>query len=94
MALIKKETVAQFADIASEWLEDGSNFKDGLPRNLSDIESGADAWLVAHRSGILEICYGNTAKDLPGIEGCHDTHIKTALEKIFPNAIFKDRYDY
>lgn len=94
MALIGNEFIEQFKGLAADWLADGSKFKDGKSRELSDIKTGADAWHIASRAGITDICYGNTAKDLPGIPDCHDAHIKTALAKVFPNAEFADKYSY
>ena len=87
MVLINDEYIDQFRTLASNWLEE---------RNLTreDVKTGSDAWIVAHRAGITDICYGNTAKDLPGIDGCVDAHIKTALVKVFPNVEFKDKYSY
>ena len=87
MAKIDATMIGQFADMATKWL---------APQGygLADVKVGSDAWLIAHSSGITEICHGNTAKDLPGIPDCHDAHIKTALAKIFPNCVFKDAYHY
>ena len=87
MAMIDNNMIARFADMASAWL---------APQGYSnsDVKLGSDAWLIANRAGITEICYGNTAKDIPGIPDCHDAHIKTALAKVFPNAVFKDKYHY
>lgn len=87
MAYIAIEYIEQFRKLATDWLAE-RNYTCG------DVETGIVAWMVAHRAGITEICYGNTAKDLPGIDGCVDAHIKTALVQIFPNAIFKDKYHY
>lgn len=87
MALIGPEYIEQFRKLASDWLAERN-------LNCDMVKSGSDAWAVAHRAGITDICYGNTAKDLPGIDGCVDAHIKTALQKIFPNAVFSDKYQY
>jgi len=94
MALINSAYVEQFRKLAADFLADGSRFADGKARACEDIQQGVTAWDIAHRVGITDICYGNTAKDLPGIDGCHDAHIKTALAAIFPNAVFKDKYHY
>lgn len=87
MALINAEQLEEFRTLATNWLAE---------RDLAcdQVQSGAAAWAVAHRAGITEICYGNTAKDLPGIDGCLDAHIQTALQKVFPNAVFKDKKVY
>lgn len=84
---INSEYVEQFHKLTSDWLAE-RNYK------LEDIKDGITAWAVAHRSGITDICYGNTAKNLPGIDGCLDAHIQTALEKIFPNVTFRDAKRY
>ena len=94
MALIGNEFIEQFKTLAAAWLADGSKFKDGKPRELTDIKTGTDAWTIASRAGITDICYGNSAKDIPEIAGCHDAHIKTALAKVFPNAVFANTYSY
>lgn len=94
MALISVEHIENFKSLAVEWLADGSKFADGKGRTLADVKTGRDAWHIASRAGITDICYGNTAKDLPGIPDCHDAHIKTALAKVFPNAEFADKYSY
>ena len=87
MAKIDTAMISQFADMATDWL---------APQGyaLADVKLGSDAWLIASRAGITDICYGNSAKELPGLPGCHDAHIKTALAKIFPNCVFKDAYHY
>lgn len=92
MAKIGLDHIENFKVLAGAWLADGSRFKDGKPRTCLDVLTGGDAWHIARCAGITDICYGNTAKDLPGIPDCHDSHIKTALAKVFPNAVFKDRY--
>ena len=94
MALISSDYIEQFRRLASDFPSGGCRFTDGKARACEDIQQGVTAWDIAHRVGIVEICYGNTAKDLPGINGCHDAHIKTALAAIFPNAVFKDKYHY
>ena len=55
-------------------------------KKTTDILTGSDAWTVANQSGILRLAYQN-----PSIT---DAHIQTALEAIFPNAIFKNRKRY
>ena len=79
MAYFSSKQVNEFHTMISDWLK---------PHNLSceDIKTASDAWTVAHRSGVTEICYSD--------RNCVDAHIKTALTKIFPNAVFKDKYNY
>lgn len=49
---------------------------------VDDVKTGVDAWNVAHRLNIPREAYH--------VDGSiNDTHIETALRKIFPRAIFK-----
>lgn len=92
-----KITAEQFATIKSmveTFMADPATWADGKPKSVDVVQTGSQAWGVAHRAGVTEYCYGNTAKDMPGIEGVCDAHIKTALARIFPNAVFKDNYTY
>lgn len=50
------------------------------------VKTGSDAWAIASRCGILEEAYRD--RDIV------DAHIQTALQKIFPNAVFKDAKRY
>ena len=85
---IPAEKVEQFRKMAANWLFNT------LQLSTDDVLTGSDAWIVACKSGITEQCYGNTAKDIPAMVGVNDAHIRTALEKIFPNAVFKDKKVY
>lgn len=87
MAKISEAYVAEFKALAAAWLAE---------RNLAcdDVKTGGDAWLIASRSGISAICYGDTSRDLPGLEGVHDAHIQTALQAVFPNCVFRDAKRY
>ena len=58
-----------------------------LRLNRYSIVSGVDAWTVAGRAGITRHAY-DLGRDI------HDAHIQTALQVIFPNAVFKDRKVY
>jgi hypothetical protein len=51
------------------------------------VTTGSDAWNIAHKLDIPREAY---AID----DSIVDAHIKTALQHIFPNAVFKDRYHY
>jgi hypothetical protein len=53
---------------------------------LEDVKFGVDAWHIAHGVGFTSYCY-----DLDGIV---DAHIVTAMGKVFPNVVFKDKYRY
>lgn len=80
MAYFDKETVTRWTKQAADWLEAK------LPVTLADVKTGRDAWTIAHRAGITEEAY----KDRNAV----DAHIQTALETIFPNAIFSDKKRY
>ena len=94
MAFIAGPDFSAVKTMLEAFMADGANFADGVPRGLDVPMSGSDAWNVAHRAGVTAYCYGDTSRDMPGIEGCVDAHIKTALAAIFPNATFKDTYRY
>ena len=51
------------------------------------IIEGWQAWKVAHKAGVLDDAY-SISRDIT------DGHIQTALEKIFPCAVFKDAKRY
>lgn len=77
---IPANVVETWRDDVAAWLY----YHHGLDRLA--IKSGKDAWTIAHRVGITREAY----KD-PTIT---DGHIQTALERIFPNAVFEDRKVY
>lgn len=83
MAKISKDIVANWTVRCAEWLQENSK----LQPSLYDIKTGRDAWTVAHCTGIAREAY-DMDRDI------HDAHIKTALQSIFPNAVFKDKYSY
>ncbi len=85
MAIINNDYIAQFRKLAADFLADGSKFADGKARACEDIQQGATAWDIAHRTGIVGICYSE-------IPACCDAYIKTALARIFPNAEFTGKY--
>lgn len=52
-----------------------------------EITEGRHAWAIATRSGVTRDAY-DTARDIV------DAHIQTALEHIFPRAVFRDAKRY
>ena len=56
----------------------------GYGNTVDDVRSPSCAWAIAHRTGIPQDAYR---------AGCHDSHIETALKRIFPNAWTKDVND-
>ena len=52
----------------------------------ANVKTGRDAWTVAHSAGITADAY----RDRDTL----DAHIQTALEKIFPAAVFNDPKRY
>jgi len=81
MAYLDKKTVAGFRDRASAWLA-----VKHPAHTIETIKSGRDAWTVAHGAGIVDECYR--------VHKAHDAHIQTALEAIFPYAVFRDKKHY
>ena len=87
-----KAHTASYITMADTFL---SNFPDPrrspeallLRLNRYSIVSGVDAWTVAGRAGITRHAY-DLGRDI------HDAHIQTALQVVFPNAVFKDRKVY
>lgn len=80
MAKFDTKTTERWDQKAQAWLDANAN---GLTRlTLAEIMTGIDAWTVAHRSGITQEAYSDRTVT--------DAHIQTALERIFPNAQFKD----
>ena len=77
---INKETVEKWRQMASDWLDAATTL------GTEHIRKGREAWSVAHQSGICNEAYAD-----PSIV---DAHIQTALEQIFPNAVFLDRKVY
>ena len=54
---------------------------------LEDVKTGVDAWNIAYKLDIPKEAYHID-------DSIVDAHIKTALQRIFPNAVFKDTYHY
>jgi hypothetical protein len=65
---------------ADSWLAARGNAR-------ADIKTGRDAWTVAHGAGITSHAY-DLARDIT------DAHIQTALERVFPHAVFHDAKRY
>lgn len=80
MAKFEKNTVQMWADDCAAWLEHNHRL------TLADIKTGRDAWAVAHQVGVTREAYNDRSVT--------DGHIQTALESIFPNAVFMDRKVY
>ena len=80
MSYFKDDTI----NLWTKWAEDYLAIKSW--NNRESIETGAEAWHIAHGCGITQAAYAD--------EKVTDAHIKTALTHIFPNAIFKDKYHY
>jgi hypothetical protein len=68
------------------WTDKAAAFLSAHGFTLNDVKTGVDAWAVAHRSGITKEAYEDA--------NVYDAHIQTALERIFPNAVFKDKKVY
>lgn len=79
MSKITTETLSRWKETISQYLET-------VEYDLDDVVEGSLAWIIAHKTGIVKEAYEDRT--------IVDAHIKTALQKIFPNAIFKDIYNY
>jgi hypothetical protein len=77
---IKPPTIAKWTKKAASWLKTNHDLE------LSAIVTEADAWAVASYAGITAEAY----KDRTVTDG----HIQSALERIFPKAVFKSRKVY
>lgn len=81
MAKISDKTIARWSVMAADWVS-----AHGRGIGLEAIDTGQLAWSVAHSCGITNEAYQDRT--------ILDAHIQTALEKIFPNAVFKDAKRY
>ncbi|MFZ3194081.1 MAG: hypothetical protein WA154_12865 [Moraxellaceae bacterium] len=82
MAKFPKHIVDMWAANCASYLK--RNSRNGA--TLADVTTGAGAWEVAHRAGVVNDAYSDSTVT--------DGHIQTALAAIFPNAIFKDAKRY
>lgn len=79
-------------DTVQDWIVRADTFlavtpdKDGVHRTRLDTTEAVDAWAIAHRTGMTREAYADRTVT--------DAHIKTALQRVFPNCVFKDRYHY
>jgi len=85
MAKIPAETVNAWRARAAQWLADNVS----PVAACTDVKTGRDAWTVAHGAGLCREAY-----DMPREMRIHDGHIQTALQAIFPNAVFRDAKKY
>jgi len=82
MAKFDSDTIARWTKMADAWLAIS-------PFGVIDRDKvliGANAWRVAHHSGITAEAYADRS--------VVDAHIVTALKQMFPNAEFTDTYSY
>jgi hypothetical protein len=75
------EQLSSYTILVEYWLKDHAKV------TRHDVKTGRDAWAVAHRAGIVTAAY-DVGRDVV------DAHIQTALQRIFPNAVFKDAKRY
>ena len=81
MAKFSTLTVDTWSANADSWLRAHASH---LTRD--SILTGRDAWTVASRAGITADAYTDRSVT--------DGHIQTALQRIFPNAVFLDAKAY
>lgn len=79
MSKFNAETINRWTAMAADYL--GRNGYD-----LSDVKLGVEAWDIAHYVGITKEAYEDRS--------VVDAHIVSALRKIFPDVVFKDKYTY
>lgn len=80
MAKFDKETIERWRGMARDWMHVNCEFEP------MSVLAGRDAWAVAARCGITREAYADRSAT--------DGHIQTALEKIFPNVVFRDKKVY
>jgi hypothetical protein len=80
MAKFSDATINDWREKAAGWLAANTTL------TAEAITTGRDAWTVAHRCGITGAAYTDRTVT--------DGHIQTALEKVFPNAVFRDKKVY
>jgi len=79
---VTPEHFATMQSLCEAWLtEHAPDWK------LSDILTGERAWTIYHKAGCFDALGGYRSE-------YNDAHIQTALEKVFPNAQFRDAKRY
>lgn len=76
-----RETVERWGVLVDAWLD--QNYPH-IRRKA--VVTGRDAWTIASRAGVTTEAY--TDRDVT------DGHIQSALERVFPNAVFLDKKVY
>lgn len=82
MARFDTDTIKRWERMASDWLIAHTS----TSIDVANVLTGRDAWTVAARCGITAEAYRD--------DKVTDGHIQTALERIFPNAVFQDKKLY
>lgn len=77
----------RLGDYVSQYKNMAETFLASHNLTCEAILTGRDAWTVAHKVGITNHAYA-LSRDI------YDAHIQTALEKVFPNAVFNDKKVY
>lgn len=87
MAKFDNATVVRWTEMVDSWFSKNFGVTDraGITHR-THVTDGSSAWTIAHRSGVTDVAYADRSVT--------DAHIVSALKKIFPNAVFKDRYTY
>ncbi len=71
----------------ADWTARAVAFLEAHNLTIEDVKTGANAWTVAHKTRITMDAY-DISRDIV------DAHIQSALERIFPCAVFKDAKRY
>lgn len=74
------DTIARWKAMAQNYLSLHADM------TTNSVETGRMAWDVAHGCGIVREAYNDRS--------VVDAHVQTALQKIMPNAVFRDKKRY
>ena len=74
------------AETVQNWMDRADAYLTKTDYTIADVREGAHAWALANILGFTREAYEDRT--------VVDAHIKTALQKVFPDAVFKDRYTY
>lgn len=78
----------KLAHKVDQWIADYESKKQHIhePKERYEVTTGSLAW------NLFYFCRWHQVYDED--RSITDAHIKTALQKVFPNAVFKDKYQY
>ena len=83
-ARISPHVIGVWRKMAEDWLAANTQI------TCADVKIGANCWIIAHKAGIYHDVMELRVHEV----GLYDSHVQTALEKIFPGATFLDEKRY